>query len=158
MAQSRLYLRLRRGRFSGRRRRRGQAIAFVRPERETPNMADDRQWREMTADPKFRRVLVTNGRGAVGQETVAALKAAGSATVFVGVAEPWKPFAGEAALHAQKGVEIVPLDVSDEKSVRDLSADIGGKVDILVNTSEHVRAGGLLDRRGTRVAHRQRWL
>jgi uncharacterized OB-fold protein len=40
----------------------GQAVAFAHPERETPNMADDRQWREMTADPKFRRVLVTNGR------------------------------------------------------------------------------------------------
>ena len=38
-----------------------------------------------------------------------------------------------------------------EKSVADLAADIGGKVDILVNTSEHVRAGGLLDRQGTSV-------
>ena len=69
--------------------RSGQAVAFARPERETPNMADDRQWREMTADPKFRRVLVTNGRSVVGQEAVAALKAAGAKTVFVGVADPW---------------------------------------------------------------------
>lgn len=130
----------------------GQAVAFARPEGETPNMVDDRQWREMTADPKFRRVLVTNGRSAIGQEAVAALKAAGAKTVFVGVAEPWRPFAGEKLLRGQEGIELVPLDAADEKSVADLAADIGGKVDILVNTTEYVRPGGLLDRRGTSIA------
>jgi len=130
----------------------GQAVAFARPEGETPNMADDRQWREMTADPKFRRVLVTNGRGAIGQETAAALKAAGAKTVFVGIAEPWRPFAGEKLLRGQEGIEVVALDATDEKSATDLAADIGGKVDILVNTTEYVRPGGLLDRRGTGIA------
>jgi NAD(P)-dependent dehydrogenase (short-subunit alcohol dehydrogenase family) len=114
-------------------------------------MADERQWREMTADPKFRRILVTNGRSAVGQEAVAALKAAGATTVFVGMADPWKPFPGEDALRALQGVQIVPLDIADEKSVSDLAADIGGKVDILLNTTEHVRPGGLLNRRGANV-------
>jgi NAD(P)-dependent dehydrogenase (short-subunit alcohol dehydrogenase family)/uncharacterized OB-fold protein len=132
--------------------RSGQAVAFARPQEETANMADDRQWREMTADPKFRRVLVTNGRSVVGQEAVAALKAAGAKTIFVGVAEPWRPFAGEKQLQSQEGVQIVPLDAADEKSVSDLAADIGGKVDILVNTTEHIRPGGLLDRRGTSIA------
>src|SRR6185369_921825 len=103
----------------------GQAVAFARPEGETPNMADDRQWREMTADPKFRRVLVTNGRGAIGQETAAALKAAGAKTVFVGIAEPWRPFAGEKLLRGQEGIEVVALDGTDEKSATDLAADIG---------------------------------
>ncbi|MBR0751054.1 SDR family NAD(P)-dependent oxidoreductase [Bradyrhizobium jicamae] len=129
----------------------GQAVAFARPEGETPNMADDRQWRELTADPKFRRVLVTNGRSVVGQEAAMALKAAGAKTVFVGIAEPWRPFPGESALRGHEGIEIVALDAADEKSVNDLAADIGGKVDILVNTTEYVRAGGLLDRRGTSV-------
>ncbi|TYL88028.1 SDR family NAD(P)-dependent oxidoreductase [Bradyrhizobium cytisi] len=130
----------------------GQAVAFAHPEGETPNMADDKQWREMTADPKFRRVLVTNGRSVIGQEVVAALKAAGAKTVFVGVAEPWRPFAGEKLLRGQDGIEIVTLDAADEKSAADLAADIGGKVDILVNTTEYVRPGGLLDRRGTSTA------
>ncbi|QQN66666.1 SDR family NAD(P)-dependent oxidoreductase [Bradyrhizobium diazoefficiens] len=130
----------------------GQAVAFARPEGETPNMADDRQWREMTADPKFRRVFVTNGRSVIGQEAVTALKAAGAKTVFVGVAEPWRPFAGEKLLRGQEGVEVVTLDAADEKSAADLAADIGGKVDILVNTTEYIRAGGLLDRRGTSIA------
>jgi NAD(P)-dependent dehydrogenase (short-subunit alcohol dehydrogenase family) len=129
----------------------GQAVAFARPEGETPNMADDRQWRELTADPKFRRVLVTNGRSVVGQEAAAALKAAGAKTVFVGISEPWRPFPGENALRGQDGIEIVALDAADEKSVNDLAADIGGKVDILVNTTEYVRAGGLLDRKGTSI-------
>jgi NAD(P)-dependent dehydrogenase (short-subunit alcohol dehydrogenase family)/uncharacterized OB-fold protein len=130
----------------------GQAVAVARPERETPNMADDRQWREMTADPKFRRVLVTNGRSAIGQEAVAALKSAGAKTVFVGIAEPWRPFAGEELFRGQDGIEIVDLDAADEKSTADLAADIGGKVDILVNTTEYIRPGGLLDRRGTSIA------
>ncbi|MCA1475415.1 SDR family NAD(P)-dependent oxidoreductase [Bradyrhizobium sp. NBAIM08] len=130
----------------------GQAVAFARPEGETPNMADDKQWREMTADPKFRRVLVTNGRSVIGQEAVTALKAAGAKTVFVGIAEPWRPFAGEERLRGQDGIEIVTLDAADEKSATDLAADIGGKVDILVNTAEYVRPGGLLDRRGTSIA------
>ena len=130
----------------------GQAVAFAHPEGETPNMADDKQWREMTADPKFRRVLVTNGRSVIGQEAVAALKAAGAKTVFVGVAEPWRPFAGEQLLRGQDGIEIVTLDAADEKSATDLAADIGGKVDILVNTTEYVRPGGLLDRKGTSIA------
>ena len=131
----------------------GQAVAFAHPEGETPNMADDKQWREMTADPKFRRVLVTNGRSVIGQEAVAALKAAGAKTVFVGVAEPWRPFRRRgAAARRRTGVEIVTLDAADEKSAADLAADIGGKVDILVNTTEYVRPGGLLDRRGTSIA------
>ncbi len=130
----------------------GQAVAFAHPEGETPNMADDKQWRELTADPKFRRVLVTNGRSVIGQEAVSALKAAGTKTVFVGVAEPWRPFAGEKLLRGQDGIEIVTLDAADEKSAADLAADIGGKVDILINTREYVRPGGLLDRRGTSIA------
>ena len=123
----------------------GQAAAFAHPAKETENTADDRQWRELTSAPKFRRVLVTNGRTALGQAAAAVLSAAG-ATVYVGIAEPWKPFDGEEEL--RRTHQIVPLDVADERSVHDLAADIGGKIDILVNTSEHIRPGGLLGRRG----------
>lgn len=126
----------------------GEAVAFAHPVGTTENAADDRQWREMTADPKFRRVLVTNGRTALGQEVAAALAGAGAAIVFVGIAEPWRPFPGEEKLAATENLQILALDVSDERSVRNLAAEIGGKVDILVNTAEHIRPGGLLDRQG----------
>lgn len=127
----------------------GNAVAFARPDADTPDMQDDLQWREMTADPKFRRALVTNGRTAIGQEVAAALAGAGASIVHVGVADPWKPFPGEDRLLAIPVVRIVPLDVADERSAADLAADIAGKTDILVNTAEQIRPGGLLTRPGT---------
>ena len=54
----------------------------------------------------------------------------------------------EERLRALPGVKLVPLDLGDERSVRDVAADIAGKTDILVNTAEFVRPGGLIDRQG----------
>ena len=42
----------------------GQGVLLAFPIDEVPNMADDRQLREMTCDPKFRKVLVTDGKTA----------------------------------------------------------------------------------------------
>ncbi len=130
----------------------GQAVAMALPTMPTLHMADDRQWRELTCDPKFRRVLVTDGRGRVGQAMAQALSQAEAAIVFVGIADSWKPFPGEAALRAIARVEIVPLDLTDTVSVGDLAGEIGGRVDIVVNTAEHVRPGGMLERTGLVVA------
>ena len=135
--------------------RSGQAAAFALPVQETPNMADDVQLREMTCDPKFRRALVTDGRTAVGQAAAKALSDAGAGIVFVGIADAWKPFPGEAALRATPSVEIVTLDMTDSNSVSELAADIGGRVDIIVNTAEHVRAGGVMARKGLVVAREE---
>jgi NAD(P)-dependent dehydrogenase (short-subunit alcohol dehydrogenase family)/uncharacterized OB-fold protein len=135
--------------------RSGQAAAFALPVQETPNMADDAQLREMTCDPKFRRALVTDGRNAVGQAAAKALADAGCTIVFVGIADAWKPFPGEAALRQIANVEIVPLDLTDSESVSELAADIGGRVDIIVNTAEHVRAGGVMARKGLVVAREE---
>ena len=65
----------------------GQAAMFTMPEKETLNMADDKQLREMTCDPKFRKVLVTDGKTAVGQEVVRGLVKAGADLIWVGYAE-----------------------------------------------------------------------
>ncbi|WP_338311019.1 SDR family NAD(P)-dependent oxidoreductase [Bradyrhizobium sp. TM239] len=129
----------------------GQAVAFAAPTSMTPNSTDDAQWRELTADPRFRRVLVTNGRSEIGQEIALALVEAGASNVFVGVAQPWKPFRGEDRLVGVSGIQLVPLDLADEKSVFNLAADIAGRTDIVVNTAEHIRPGGLLTRNG--VSH-----
>lgn len=133
----------------------GQAVMIALPAKDTPHMADDPQLRELTLDPKHRRVLVTDGRSAVGAATVKAFADAGASIIFVGVSEPWKPLPQRDAWSKIKGVEIMPLDVTDTDGVQDLAAEIGAKVDILVNTAEHVRPGGLLDRRGLTVAREE---
>ena len=128
----------------------GQPVIFASPVSESANMRDDPQWREMTADPKYRRVLITDGRNAVGQALVKALKRAEAGKIFVGIADPWKPFPDEAALRDTEGVEIVPLDLTDEQSVTDLASDIGAKVDILINTADHTRPGHIFAPGGAR--------
>lgn len=127
----------------------GAAAAFALPATDTPHMADDPQFRAFTASPKHRRVLVTDARSPTGTALVRAMSAAGATTVFAGVAAPWKPFTGKADLAAIPGVEIVPLDVTDETSVGELAAGIGGKTDILINTAAHTRPGGLTGVRPT---------
>jgi NAD(P)-dependent dehydrogenase (short-subunit alcohol dehydrogenase family) len=129
----------------------GQAVLIALPAEDTANMADDPMLREMTSDPKFRKVLVTDGKSAAGQAIAKALAEAGADIVWVGVAESWKDAPGLAALEKLPQIECVPLDVTDEKSVRDLAGVIGGKVDILINTAEFHRAHGIADR-GTETA------
>ena len=55
-------------------------------------------------------------------------------------------------LAALPQVTLLPLDLTDERSVQELAAEIGGKVDILVNNAEHHRAHGIASRSGTDVA------
>lgn len=130
----------------------GQAVLVAFPKEETPNMADDRQLRDMTCDPKFRKVLVTDGKTAVGRAVVEQLAAAGAEIVWVGHAEPWKKFPGFDALRAIPQVTLMPLDVTDSRSVKELAGEIGGKVDILVNTAEHHRTFGIVSRHGVDAA------
>jgi len=72
--------------------------------------------------------------------------AAGADLVWVGIAEPWKQTSDLGKLKAMPQIEIVPLDVTDERSVRDLAGVIGAKVDILINTAELHRTHGIADR------------
>ena len=120
-------------------------VAFVAlPVEDTPHMHDDPTLREFSAHPRLRRVLVTDARTAIGQAVVEAMLDAGAAHVFAGVAEDWKPFAGRERLE-RENVAIVPLDVTDTRSCTELAGEIGGKVDILVNTARHQRPGGVAD-------------
>lgn len=132
--------------------RSGQGVVIALPEQDSDTMADDRNFREFTCDPKFRRVLITDGRSAVGQSLARALSAAGAAMIHVGIAEEWRPVAGRSELEAIPNVVLVPLDVSDTVSVNELAGEIGGKVDILINTADHVRPGGALDRKDITTA------
>ena len=123
----------------------GQPVMMALPAEDTPHMTDDRQWREFTADPRDRRVLVSDVRSEIGQVVARAMLQAG-ARVFAGIADEWRPFAGQSALAALPGLEIVPLDITDTNSVHRLAASLGGRVEIVVNTARHVRPGGIIGR------------
>jgi NAD(P)-dependent dehydrogenase (short-subunit alcohol dehydrogenase family)/uncharacterized OB-fold protein len=130
----------------------GQGVLLAFPIDEVPNMADDRQLREMTCDPKFRKVLVTDGKTSVGQAVARAVIDAGADLVWVGYAEPWKLVPGLAELGALPQVTLLPLDLSDSRSVKQTAAEIGGKVDILINTAEVHRTEGIASRNGVETA------
>jgi NAD(P)-dependent dehydrogenase (short-subunit alcohol dehydrogenase family)/uncharacterized OB-fold protein len=132
--------------------RAGQAVIVALPNKESSDMAEDRQLREFTCDPKQRKVLVTDGKTRVGQELVQSLANAGAELIWVGHAEPWKKFAGFDELQKIPQVTLVPLDVTDSKNVRELAAEIAGKVDILVNNAEHHRSFGIANRQGVDAA------
>src|SRR5207244_7191458 len=74
--------------------RAGQAVLVAIRTFSTPQTADDPEFREMTSDPKFRKVLVTDGKTAVGRAIVEQLAAAGADLIWAGVAEPWKKLPG----------------------------------------------------------------
>ena len=131
--------------------RAGQGVLLAVPLEKTPNMEDDPLMRSITADPKLRRVLITDARNPNAPALAQALLTSGAATVFVGEAEQWRPHPNQAAL-AALGVEVLPLDVTDTASVQKLAGEIGGKVDILINNARFMRPGGVLARGDTGFA------
>jgi NAD(P)-dependent dehydrogenase (short-subunit alcohol dehydrogenase family)/uncharacterized OB-fold protein len=132
--------------------RAGQAVLIGFPIEGSEHMADDEMLREMTSDPKFRKVLVTDGKTPVGQAMVRALVKAGAEIVWVGHAEPWKKLPGLQDITGLPQVTLVPLDLTNERSVSELAGEVGGKVDIVINNAELHRGFGIAARRGTDVA------
>src|SRR5581483_8607681 len=133
--------------------RAGQAALLALPDKDTPHMADDRELRELTCDPKFRKVLVTDAKTPLGQALVEALVTAGTDLVWAGEAEPWKKPPGYDRLKALPQVATVPLDVTNSRAVKELAGEIGGRVDIVINTADHHRNFG----RAAPTANRARW-
>ncbi len=130
----------------------GQAALIALPEKDVANMADDKQLREMTCDLKFRKVLITDGKTAVGQALARAVIDAGADLVWVGHAEPWKRYAGFEEIAQLEQVSALALDVTNPASVKEAAAEIGGRVDILINTAEYHRTHSISSRYGTEVA------
>ncbi|SFP98992.1 SDR family NAD(P)-dependent oxidoreductase [Tranquillimonas alkanivorans] len=135
--------------------RAGQGVLMALPKEGTPNMADDPELRELTADPKHRRVLITDARQDNAPALARALLDAGAAQVFVGEAEGWRPYPQRAKLAAMEHVTLLPLDVTDTTSVKELAGEIGGKTDILINNARFVRPGGLFERGDTTFAREE---
>ncbi len=132
--------------------RAGQAALVAMPENGRSDLSDDPKLREMTCDPRLRKVLITDGKSAVGQAIVRELAAGGADLIWIGQAEPWKKVAGFEALRELPQATVVPLDVTDGRSVRELAGEIGGKVDILINTAECHRTSGISARHGVETA------
>ena len=116
-------------------------------------MADDPKLREMTCDPKFRKVLVTDGKTAVGQAVVAG---AGRRPVPTssGSAMPSRGRSSRHRRHRRAAAGDAGAARCDRtRSVTELAGEIGGKVDIVVNTAEHPpRAAASSAARGIEVA------
>ncbi|WP_024539209.1 SDR family NAD(P)-dependent oxidoreductase [Comamonas badia] len=142
-------------RITARLDRSGQAVLIALPEKGSPHMQDDPMLREMASDPKLRKVLVTDGKSPVGQAMVRTLIGAGADHVWVGEAEPWKQPPGFAELARLPQITVVPLDVRDERSVQETASLIGAKVDIVINTAEMHRGGGIGNRRGVDVVREE---
>ncbi|MBU0643813.1 MAG: SDR family NAD(P)-dependent oxidoreductase [Alphaproteobacteria bacterium] len=121
----------------------GNPALFALPEKETSHMADDPQLRLFTANPKVRRILVTDGREATGQAVASALLDAGATTVFLGNADPLMRYPGQDRIEAIDGIEPVALNLTDTGSIEKLAAQLGGRVDIVVNTARFTRSGGV---------------
>jgi NAD(P)-dependent dehydrogenase (short-subunit alcohol dehydrogenase family)/uncharacterized OB-fold protein len=123
--------------------RAGEAVLLAVPPHGSTDLSADPKLREMTCDPRRRKILVTDGKSAIGQAVVRALADAGAEMIWVGEAEPWKKIAGSAKLREVLQATVVPLDVTDSASVRELAGEIGGKVDILVNTADCHRTSAI---------------
>lgn len=132
--------------------RAGEAVLVGQPEEETNMEPEEKLQKETGCDPRGRNVLVSDGKTVVGQALVRALLKAGSTTVWVGHAEPWKLQPGFSELAKLPGVHLVPLDLTDSRSVADLGGQLGGKVDILINNAEINRTQSIGSRKGMDVA------
>ncbi len=98
-----------------------------------------------------RRVLVTDTRGALGTAMAARALAAGAREVFAGEAGTWTPRAAIGQAAVPEGALPVPLDLTDERSVREFAAEFGGRVEIVINTALAARPGGVMSGDPTRL-------
>jgi len=122
----------------------GQGVLIALPLEGSDVMQDDPVLRAMSCDPKHRRVLISNARSPLALALTEALLAAGASHVFLGEPEAWRSWPERAAFAGLENVSLMPLDVTDGASIDKLSAEIGGKVDILINTASFTRPGGIL--------------
>ena len=132
--------------------RAGQPALVAMPKGDGTNLDTDPHLRDMTCDPRHRKILVTDAKSASGQAIAHVMIAAGADLVWAGCAEPWKQPPGFSALAALPNVTVMPLDVTDTRSVTELAGVIGAKVDIVINTADHHRTFGIAARKGIETA------
>src|SRR3546814_8365788 len=97
---------------------------IAQPEQSTPNMEDDKTLRETSCDPKFRRVLVTDGKSAIGMATIRALLESGATTVFAGDPDTWKKLGDFDDLCRDPRIQVQALNLTDTDSVERIARSI----------------------------------
>ncbi|HBP28954.1 MAG: SDR family NAD(P)-dependent oxidoreductase [Advenella sp.] len=122
----------------------GNATLVALPRLLPPHYQDDPMMREMTNDVTFRRVLVTDGKSALGMAMIKALLQTDASIIFVGDSQPWRPSSTFNTLLTDSRIQVHAMDVTDSDSLERVAAEIGGKVDILINTADLLREGGML--------------
>ena len=127
--------------------RSSRAVMLAMPVTGGKNMEEDLQLRETTCDPKLRRVLISIAKTTVGVGLAHAMLDAGARVLFLGNPDTWKRNAAFDDLAARPESEGFHLDVSDSEAGHEVAGQIGSKVDILVNTSYHLRPGGIVTRK-----------
>jgi NAD(P)-dependent dehydrogenase (short-subunit alcohol dehydrogenase family)/uncharacterized OB-fold protein len=107
------------------------------------SIADDKQLREMTSDPKGRQVLITDGTSAVGMALARACVAAGAAKVWLGHSGASLTLQALEELGGRSRVTPIPLDVTSLDSVKWAANEIAETVDIVINNAELFGSGEL---------------
>lgn len=107
---------------------------------------DCRLLREMSCDPRGRKVLVTDAGSVLGVALVRELTDAGAGLVWAGCspAVATRGGLGE-SLGALEPVRFVSLDVTSDESVQAVADQIASQVDILINNAETCAAPALGD-------------
>ena len=118
-------------------------------------MADDRQLREMTCDPKFRKVLITDGqdRGRAGPGE----RASSAAGADLHLAGPGRAVEGSSrgspsSVASCRRSRSVPLDLTDARSVPSWPARLASRSTSWSTTPKYHRTHGIASRHGTDVA------
>ena len=114
------------------------------PATDMPDMTDDQAVREMTCDPRDRRVLVTDARSAFGQAVAARwsrpARASSPASPTRGSRSPAETSSNAPASRPSNSTSPTP------RASTAPPAAFGGRVEILVNTALHIRPGGIIGR------------
>ena len=99
--------------------------------------------REMSCDPRGRKILVTDGCSAVGIALVRALVEAGAQHVWAGY-RPGEAGCAELEDLARgfQQVSLLALDVTSDESVRQAATEVAAQVDVVVSNAESALSRG----------------
>lgn len=133
--------------------RSGQAVLHALPLKDTPHMFDAPTLRAGSCNPAQRRILVSDGKTAVGQAIARTLLSAGAQRVLLGDPEPWNRDPAFEQLRQHPQVQVLALDCTSADSVQQLAANSGGQIEIVIHNPSHIRDGGLLYAKGILPLH-----